>query len=93
LATGAPARDRTFSDDDSILFQVVDNSSEILFIGNHTEMIQIARCFFSITLPTLLSLDWKQIDDGVAVDAHGRKAGLASAEFVEAFAFKPITPV
>jgi hypothetical protein len=55
-------------------------------------MIQIAGGFFTITLRVLLSLDWKQIDDGVAIDAHGRKAHLAGSEFVETFRFQAHHP-
>src|SRR3989338_6550655 len=83
-AARAPAGDRAAQDGDAVPFQIIDDAGEILLLDHQAEVVEIARRRLGAGLPGRGILQRKEIDDGVAVDAHRGKADLPLFEFLHA---------
>src|SRR5262249_61175200 len=71
-----PARDRAVEYLHVVAVQVIDDPGEVVLANDEAEVVEVARSRRGL-------LRREEVDDRVPIDAHGRKADLPRAEFVQ----------
>src|SRR5262245_9929319 len=79
LSARAPARYRSFTDDNFVFFEAIHGGGKVIGVHNQTKVIQVAAVFLA-SGRSCSFLFGKQVNNRAGIDTHGGKSDFAALE-------------